>query len=231
MAAGINSNELVLTACLAASRKKGALDAIDKAFLRSLKDYDRAAWALPKFRILQFTPFDPVSKKVSALVEAPDGELITCVKGAPASVLQMASAESNIEKLIRQGYNSAVEEFASRGFRSLGVARRRMNKPWEILGIMPCYDPPRHDTAKTIREMQRLGLRVKILTGDAIEIAKETSRSLGLGTNIRNADGLGFNSGDSSPMSLEFDFIEKTDGFAEVRKFSTCAKIPYQVDI
>lgn len=53
---------------------------------------------------------------------------------------------------------------------------------------MPCSDPPRHDTAKTINEAKTLGLSIKMLTGDAVGIARETSRQLGLGTNVYNGN-------------------------------------------
>merc|ERR1712169_90808 len=107
-------------------------------------------------------------------------------------------------------------EFATRGFRSLGVARKRGEGAWEILGIMPCSDPPRHDTYKTISEAKKLGLSIKMLTGDAVGIARETSRQLGLGTNVYNAERLGLGGGGDVPGSEVYDFVEAADGFAEV---------------
>ena len=71
---GVEPDDLMLTACLAASRKKKGLDAIDKAFLKSLINYPRAKAALPKYKVIEFQPFDPVSKKVTAIVESPEGE-------------------------------------------------------------------------------------------------------------------------------------------------------------
>lgn len=177
----------MLTACLAASRKKKGIDAIDKAFLKSLKFYPRAKSVLTKYRVIEFHPFDPVSKKVSAVVESPQGERIICVKGAPLSVLKTVEDDHPIPEDIDAAYKNKVAEFATRGFRSLGVARKRTEGSWEILGIMPCADPPRHDTAKTINEAKALGLSIKMLTGDAVGIARETSRQLGLGTNVYNA--------------------------------------------
>lgn len=63
------------------------MDAIDKAFLKSLKNYPLARSMIPKYTILDFTPFDPVSKKVTAIVQTPSGERMTCVKGAPVFVM------------------------------------------------------------------------------------------------------------------------------------------------
>ncbi|KAK3397208.1 Atpase [Sordaria brevicollis] len=204
--AGVDPEDLMLTACLAASRKKKGIDAIDKAFLKSLKFYPRAKSVLSKYKVLQFHPFDPVSKKVVAVVESPQGERITCVKGAPLFVLKTVEEDHPIPEEVDQAYKNKVAEFATRGFRSLGVARKRGEGSWEILGIMPCMDPP----AKT------LGLSIKMLTGDAVGIARETSRQLGLGTNIYNAERLGLGGGGDMPGSEVYDFVEAADGFAEV---------------
>ena len=213
---GVESDDLMLTACLAASRKKKGLDAIDKAFLKSLANYPRAKAALTKYKVIEFQPFDPVSKKVTAIVESPEGERIVCVKGAPLFVLKTVEDDHAIPEDVHENYQNTVAEFASRGFRSLGVARKRGEGHWEILGIMPCMDPPRIDTAATVNEARGLGLKVKMLTGDAVGIAKETCRQLGLGTNIYDADRLGLGGGGDMAGSEIADFVENADGFAEV---------------
>lgn len=214
--AGVGDDELMLTACLAASRKKKGMDAIDKAFLKALRHYPHTKAVISKYKVLEFYPFDPVSKKVTAVVESPMGERITCVKGAPLFVLKTVEENHSISEDIDLAYKTKVAEFATRGFRSLGVARKRGNSEWEILGIMPCSDPPRHDTAKTINEAKTLGLSIKMLTGDAVGIARETSRQLGLGTNVYNAERLGLGGGGTMPGSEVYDFVEAADGFAEV---------------
>ncbi|KAL9107474.1 MAG: hypothetical protein Q9227_007671 [Pyrenula ochraceoflavens] len=214
--AGVEPDDLMLTACLAASRKKKGIDAIDKAFLKSLRYYPRAKNVLTQYKVIDFQPFDPVSKKVSAVVESPHGERIVCVKGAPLFVLRTVEEDHPVPDDIDNAYKNKVAEFATRGFRSLGVARKRGEGQWEILGIMPCADPPRHDTAKTINEAKTLGLRIKMLTGDAVGIAREMSRQLGLGTNVYNAERLGLGGGGNMPGSEVYDFVEAADGFAEV---------------
>ncbi|TQS37413.1 hypothetical protein Golomagni_02115 [Golovinomyces magnicellulatus] len=213
---GVEPDDLMLTACLAASRKKKGIDAIDKAFLKALRFYPRAKSVLSKYKVVEFHPFDPVSKKVRAVVESPLGERIICVKGAPLFVLKTVEEDHAIPEEIDQAYKNKVAEFATRGFRSLGVARKRGEGSWEILGIMPCSDPPRHDTARTVNEAKTLGLSIKMLTGDAVGIARETSRQLGLGTNIYNAERLGLGGGGDMPGSEVYDFVEAADGFAEV---------------
>lgn len=193
------------------------MDAIDKAFLRALKHYPRVKAILTQFKCIDFTPFDPVSKKVVAVVETPQGEHMTCVKGAPFTILRMVENESAISSEAILEYKLKVVEFAARGFRSLGVARKRdTSSKWEVLGIVPCTDPPRHDTAKTVDEAKLLGLSIKMLTGDAVEIAAETSRQLGLGAGILSAQELNRVGDGQLPESSVYDFVERADGFAEV---------------
>ncbi|KAJ5103877.1 hypothetical protein N7532_004406 [Penicillium argentinense] len=214
--AGITEDDLVMTACLAATRKRGGIDAIDRVFIKGLKRYPEAKKQLTSFKTIEFYPFDPVSKKVTAVVESPDGERMTCVKGAPIAVLRAVKDDHPVPEDVEAAYLEKVTEFAGRGFRSLGVARKRDSQQWEVLGIMPCSDPPRYDTAKTIAEAKSLGLQIKMLTGDAVGIAKETARQLGLGTNIYNAERLGVTGAGEMSGSEVNDFVENADGFAEV---------------
>lgn len=213
---GMTAEHLMLVACLAANRKKGGIDPIDKVFLKGLRSYPWAKSQIPTYMTLGFFPFDPVSKKVTAFVKALDGERIICVKGAPMVVLKTVQKETTLCEHFISDYEAKVNEFAHRGFRALGVARKREGRPWEILGIMPCSDPPRIDTAKTVTEAQELGLSIKMLTGDSVAIARETASNLRLGTNIYNAERLGVTGAGSMPGSEINDFVEAADGFAEV---------------
>ncbi|KAJ5373053.1 ATPase P-type K/Mg/Cd/Cu/Zn/Na/Ca/Na/H-transporter [Penicillium concentricum] len=192
------------------------IDAIDKVFIKGLRDYPLAKSQIVSYKTLEFVPFDPVSKKVTAYVQALDGEKVTCMKGAPLTILRIVAKETALCRQFTAEFEAKVNEFASRGYRALGVARKRQGRPWDILGIMPCLDPPRHDTAKTISEAQDLGLSIKMLTGDAVAIARETARRLGLGTNIYNAERLGVTGAGSMSGSEVNDFVEAADGFAEV---------------
>lgn len=213
---GTEAGHLVLTACLAASHNEKGLDAIDKAFLTAIAQYPAARATLAQCKVLEFTPFDPVSKKVTAVVNTPDIDHMTCVKGAPLTVLHMVMRDGTVSEEAERAYKDKVEEFASRGFRSLGVACKTSVERWKILGIMPCTDPPRHDTAKTIEEAKSLGLQIKMLTGDAVAIARETSRELGLGTKIYSAETLRVADGSNAADIARSSFIDAADGFAEV---------------
>ncbi|MEP7088889.1 MAG: HAD-IC family P-type ATPase, partial [Nocardioidaceae bacterium] len=156
-------------------------------------------------------PFDPVHKRTEAAVTAADGSTFTVSKGAPQVILALAADSTTVSVAI----NDAVDDFASRGFRSLGVARSDGDDgDWHFLGVLPLFDPPREDAASTIATAKAMGVTVKMVTGDAIAIAKETAAKVGLGANILDAAGLGDVKKKETPAVAET--IETADGFAQV---------------
>ena len=149
-----------------------------------------------------------------------DGKEYMATKGAPQVILQMAQEDSQIDERHLDDYNNAVNEFAKRGFRSIGVAFKEPDSKWQIIGIISLFDPPRHDTKETLAQAVTLGLKVKMLTGDQLAIAKETARQLRLGLNIYDSTKLGLGSrekDDQQPSASELEeFAENADGFAQV---------------
>jgi len=108
----------------------------------------------------------------------------------------------------------AVNEFAARGFRSLGVARADTDGEWQFLGVLPLFDPPQVDAKTTIATALEMGVKVKMVTGDQLAIARETAKKLGMGTNILDARSLGdIKLKESRAMDKA---IENADGFAQV---------------
>jgi H+-transporting ATPase len=115
---------------------------------------------------------------------------------------------------VKPAVEKAVNEFAARGFRSLGVARAEGEGPWQFLGVLPLFDPPREQAKATIANARQMGVNVKMVTGDQVAIARETAGKLGLGTNILDAGGFGDTKHHETAQLAES--IEKADGFAQV---------------
>lgn len=196
-------------AALASSHNIKSLDPIDKVTILTLKRYPKAREILEQgWKTLKYTPFDPVSKRITCECTC-DGQSYVAAKGAPKAILNLTDCSPETADL----FKNKAAEFARRGFRSLGVAVKKNNEPWELLGMLSMFDPPRDDTAQTIAEAQFLGLSVKMLTGDAIAIAKETCKMLALGTKVYNSDRL-IHGGLSG--TTQHDLVERADGFAEV---------------
>ncbi|KAH8998130.1 plasma-membrane proton-e [Lactarius akahatsu] len=199
---GVDLDWMLTVAVLASSHNVKALDPIDKVTVVTLKH----GYAI---LTILFAPFDPVSKRITAEVEK-DGKRYTAAKGAPNAILRLTNPPAEVQEL----YKHTIQEFARRGFRTLGVACKEDDGDWKCLGLLPMFDPPRLDTAQTIAEAGDLGVRVKMLTGDAVAIAKETCRQLSLGTNVYDSERL-ITGRDMSGSDIH-DFVESADGFAEV---------------
>ncbi|KAJ8127382.1 hypothetical protein O1611_g6253 [Lasiodiplodia mahajangana] len=209
VAEGQDVNWMMAVAALASSHNIASLDPIDKVTITTLKRYPKAREILRQgWKTDKFTPFDPVSKRITSYCRLGNDRYI-CAKGAPRAILSLAE----VDRETSNNYNAKAREFAQRGFRSLGVAYKRNDEPWVLLGLLSMFDPPREDTAQTIIEAAHLGVPVKMLTGDAIAIAKETCKMLGLGTKVYNSERL-IHSGLTG--TVQHDLVQRADGFAEV---------------
>jgi H+-transporting ATPase len=197
-------DQVILNAALA-SRAENK-DTIDLAVLGGLKNDQ----ALKGLQIVHFQPFDPVHKRTEATVKGTDGKEFKVTKGAPQVILELSANAGEINLAVEK----AVNEFAARGFRSLGVARADAQGPWQFLGVLPLFDPPREEAKATIATARQMGVNVKMVTGDQVAIARETAGKLGLGTNILDASGFGDTKHHETAQLAES--IEKADGFAQV---------------
>jgi H+-transporting ATPase len=202
-------DQVILAAALA-SRAEDA-DPIDLAVLGAVHDRGQ----LERFEITHFQPFDPVHKRTEATVRGPDGRGFRVSKGAPQVMLALATNAAQV----RGEFERGVEAFAAKGFRALGVARSDTDpadpqQQWQLVGLLPLYDPPRADSKETIQAATDMGVTVKMVTGDQVAIAREIAREVGLGTNILDASL--FERTTPHAMGQLAAAIEEADGFAQV---------------
>jgi len=200
----VSADNVILYAALA-SRKEDK-DTIDLAVLGGVKDDA----TLKPYQVLHFQPFDPVHKRTEATVKGSDGKQFFVAKGAPQVILAMATNAGEVKPAVEK----AVDGFAGRGFRSLGVAKADAKDQWQFLGVIPMFDPPRPSAKATLASAEQMGVHVKMVTGDQVAIAVETARTLGLGTNILDAKTLGDT--DKKATDQQAKAIEDADGFAQV---------------
>jgi len=200
----IPAEQVILDAALAS--RADDKDTIDLAVLGGLKD-DKA---LKDYQAVHFMPFDPVHKRTEATVKGADGKQFKVTKGAPQVILALAANAGEVKSAV----DKAVNDFAASGFRSLGVARSEGDGQWQFVGVLPLFDPPREDAEETIATALAMGVKIKMVTGDALAIAKETAKKLNMGANILDASSLGDSKKEESSEVAES--IEKADGFAQV---------------
>src|SRR5271166_6325038 len=177
----VPADQVILNAALAS--RADDKDTIDLAVLGGLKNNP----ALQGYQVVHFQPFDPVHKRTEATVRGTDGKQFKVAKGAPQVILELSANAAQVKAAVEK----AVDAFAARGFRSLGVARAEGEGQWQFLGVLPLFDPPREDAKTTIATARQMGVKIKMVTGDALAIAQETAKKLGMGTAILDAGGLG----------------------------------------
>ena len=182
-------------------------DPIDHAFLTAAKDrhvFDN----LPKVMPVSFAPFDAKNRRTEAVVEQ-NGQRLRVMKGAVRTVAESCGLQPpGIEAL-----EARVSESALKGYRTLAVARGPETGTPTLLGLVSLYDPPRPDAKQLIAELRDLGVPVKMLTGDALPVAREIGQGVGL-PNIRRVADL--KAAGTKAGNEAVDLLAGADGFAEV---------------
>ena len=203
---GIFSENDVLLFSALASREEDQ-DPIDKAILGKTKNTYTIEDGINRIKVTSFRPFDPVAKRTEATVEGDDGLKFKVTKGALQAIIALVEDEKSINDKLAENVN----EFAKKGYRALGVARTDKENKWQFAGLIALFDPPREDSAQTIKTALSMGVSVKMVTGDHIAIAKEISSQVNLGNNIVLPAAFL-----DKPDSQAQQVVEEAEGFAEV---------------
>lgn len=199
-----NEDDILLYGALAS--QKANRDPIDLAFIEAA---EKKEIPLQTFQQVSFTPFDPKTRHTEALIKNGKTE-IHVLKGAFETLIQVCQIKQERKKDLAK----SVNELAARGYRTLAVAISREKEKPTLIGLVALHDPPRKDSKKLLQEIRNLGVKVKMLTGDALPIAKEIASAVGIGSQIVKTGELKMqHSADKKKIA---DLIEKSDGFAEV---------------
>ena len=162
------SENQVITLARAASDKV-TLDPIDSAIINYKLASDQE-----KITLLDFIPFDPETKVARAKVVY-QGKKIEVIKGAPQVILEnlpLTSKKKEIEE--------KIISLASAGRRTLVVAVKEEGGPPEVIGLLSFFDYPRSDSRDFIATIKKLGISVKMITGDNQLIASQVAKAVGL---------------------------------------------------
>jgi H+-transporting ATPase len=200
------TNDDVLLFGTMASREENK-DPIDNAIITKATQQSSVTTTLHNITVKNFHPFDPVSKRTEATISDSKGKIFKVSKGAPQVILTLVSAdETTVNKV-----NEDINMFASKGYRALAVAKSDDTGKWQYTGLIALYDPPREDSAETIKTAESMGIQVKMVTGDHIAIGKEIAREVNLGTDIVLPSAF-LDKHEKEAQRA----VEKADGFAEV---------------
>jgi H+-transporting ATPase len=213
-----SADDVILLAAFA-SRTENQ-DAIDTATISALGDPSKARAGIT---LLDFKPFNPVDKRTEITYrEEATGKLKRVTKGMTGIIIELCTRNKTED--LENRLEADVEEYASRGLRALAVAFEEVDgddfeaegNGYELIGLLSIFDPPRDDTKQTIDDAQALGVKVKMVTGDQLAIAKETGRRLGMGDHMYPAKVLKDGPAPGSKHVNLDHMIMDADGFAGV---------------
>jgi len=199
---GFTGDQLLLYGALAS--QEADHDAIDMAMIGSAKEKKLITDA---FKQKSFVPFDPKTRKTEAVVTN-GNEQFSVIKGA-AETLYPAC---NLDAGAIAGWNKQIDDLAKSGYRAIAVAQTKNDKT-TFAGLVALHDPPRADSMQIIKDLRALGVTVKMLTGDALPIAEEMSKTLAIGDKILNASV--FKDCLNEPKKA-IELLEQNSGFAGV---------------
>lgn len=195
-------------------------DAIDSSVVQAIGDPAKARAGI---KLLDFKPFNPVDKRTEITYrEESTGKLKRVTKGMTGIIIELCTRNKTEE--LENRLEADVEEYATRGLRALAVAFEEVDgddfeaegNGFELIGLLAIFDPPRDDTKQTIDDAMALGVKVKMVTGDQLAIAKETGRRLGLGDHMYPAKVLKDGPAPGSKHGSLDEMIMDADGFAGV---------------
>jgi Mg2+-importing ATPase len=186
---GDTSDKVFLFAYLNAFYETGFTNPIDEA-IRICRTVD-----LSDYRKQDEIPYDFLRKRLSIAVTYRDS-LIMVTKGALSNVLDVCSSaeikEGNIVEItsVRDKIQKHFEAFSNHGFRTLGIAYKKMpagslikksdESDMTFLGFLTLFDPPKAAITDTIDRLKKLGVSLKIITGDNHLVAASLSKKMGL---------------------------------------------------
>merc|ERR1712217_638201 len=224
---GETQYSLLRLAAMAAKGQEPARDALDKLVLGCETNPNGVDLkSMECIEQLDYLPFDPVIKRTQGTVKDKSGKInggksFKTSKGAPQVLLKLVEQSGGCDATTKKTIEQDVTALGKRGIRAIAVAKTDENDVWRMMGLLTFLDPPRPDTKETVRLSRSNGVSVKMITGDHLLIALETSRVLDMGGIIQSAEGLPLLDEETKakPDNLGRDYGDTflaADGFAQV---------------
>merc|ERR1712139_670511 len=213
---GETQYSLLRFAAMAAKWQEPPRDALDRLTLGQVD-----MKSMDVMEQLDYMPFDPTIKRTEGTVkDKKTGEVYKASKGAPHILLKLVQDHGGCDKALAAKFERDVTELGQRGIRAIAVAKTDANEVWRMMGLLTFLDPPRPDTKWTVAKAKDYGVAVKMITGDHLLIAQETSRVLDMGDCIVSGAQLPLLDPETKkkPANLGRDYGDKflaADGYAQ----------------
>jgi len=223
---GFSNDDVIKYAYLCSNPDKKD-DPIDRAIVNAFAA--TSAGSDDGYTQTEIIGFNPSVKRVVAFVKGPTGETITLAKGLPAKIIDTAAGAADDhelqwkvdtinDKAFTTNITKVDKDLSAAGYKTIAIAvcygnARELGDAavWKFAGLLPMLDRPRHDTPATIESLHHANISVKMITGDHVNVGKETARLIGLGTNIHPGEEMR-----NAPAETKNNMIYDADGFAAV---------------
>ena len=202
---GFNEDDVIRYGLFAS--EEANQDPIDQAFIRAAKEKNLKNEA---FTRKQFHPFDADKRRTEASVRTQDS-WFRVTKGAIPVILEVSR---ELDEMKKHKLDVHIETLSKKGYRTLAVAKGERDQPFELVGIVALHDQPRPESRQLIQDLNGFGISVKMLTGDALPIAREVAQEVGIHGNVISMAEVKTRSIQEKPL-LAREFEEST-GFAEI---------------
>jgi H+-transporting ATPase len=220
-----DAREVLLYAALASKAEN--LDAIDQAIFAKAQEVGVTS-QLSNYVQEEFVPFDPVRKRTQAKISVKQqaavrvngseslsgaggsGPTFWVTKGEPNTVISICGPQA-------KGALADVDRMAVKGNRVIAVATSRDNRVYELIGLVALFDPLREDARSTVEMARKLGVDMKMVTGDNAAIAREIGRQIGLEGEVLTHDQLGTADKQRIESARIFAQVYPEDKYAIVR--------------
>lgn len=133
--------------------------------------------------ILSLVEFDYERRRMSVVAKSEDS-LIMITKGSPEEVIKVSTLNSKERK-------KAIDQFhaiGNEGLRAIAIAVKKVKKSsitkddekdMELLGFVTFFDPPKKTVKSILDVARRLNLKIKLMTGDNLMVAKHIAKEVG----------------------------------------------------
>lgn len=202
---------------------ESSLNPFDHALFQ--KASDGIKFSLKDYRQIWEIPFDPLRLRNSVVFENKAGERFLVVRGAPEAILKISA---DFEKQNREELKKEIEKEGRRGRRTLALAFKSFEKDrfsekdetgLTFLGYFSFRDPLKKTAKEAVSLASKLGVQIKIVTGDSKEVAGQVGKEIGL---IDNAEKVIL--GEALDLMPQDDFSGACDRFSVFARISPATK-------
>ncbi len=186
-AAGQKSEAVLELAALNAALQAGLSNPLDEAILRAHEP-------APGAEKLGEIPYDFVRKRLSVITRR-DGEVQLITKGAFAHVLEACTQVTGggpLDESLQAVLQQRFDAWSQKGVRVIAVATRTIEdresysreeeRSLTLRGFLTFVDRPKEGAREAILELSRVGVSIKLITGDSRRVSEHVAREVGLGS-------------------------------------------------